>query len=145
MTSASNSPQSNLLSCVPPFRGRLPDPRIGKTLERLDVLQVNVGRLCNLACKHCHVEAGPNRTESMSRETMEDCLRVLSAWGFSTLDITGGAPEMNSGFRFLVERGAASGAHVIVRTNLVILHESGYDDLPEFMAERGVEIVCSLP
>lgn len=145
MTSASNSPQSNLLSCVPPFRGRLPDPRIGKTLERLDVLQVNVGRLCNLACKHCHVEAGPNRTESMSRETMEDCLRVLSAWGFSTLDITGGAPEMNPGFRFLVERGAASGAHVIVRTNLVILNEKGYDDLPDFLAERGVEIVCSLP
>ena len=145
MTFAPNAGRDDPLACVPPFRGKLPDPLVGQTLERLDVLQVNVGRLCNLACKHCHVEAGPNRTEVMSRSTMEHCLRVLAAWGFRTLDITGGAPEMNPDFRFLVDRGTAAGVHVIVRTNLVILHESGYDDLPEFMAERGVEIVCSLP
>ena len=145
MTFAPNAGRDDPLACVPPFRGKLTDPRVGRTLDKLDVLQVNVGRLCNLACKHCHVEAGPNRTEVMSRDTMEHCLRVLADWGFRTLDITGGAPEMNPDFRFLVDRGTAVGVHVIVRTNLVILHERGYDDLPEFMAERGVEIVCSLP
>lgn len=145
MTSVINGIQGDPLACVPPFRGRLPDPEVGRTLGRLDVLQVNVGKLCNLACKHCHVEAGPNRTEVMSRDTMEHCLRVLRTWGFRTLDITGGAPEMNPGFRSLVEGGTDAGARVIVRTNLVILHERGYDDLPEFLAARGAEIVCSLP
>ena len=145
MTRIPNGRPGDPLACVPPFREKLVDPRIGQTLEQLDVLQVNVGRLCNLACKHCHVEAGPHRTEVMSRGTMEHCLRLLGAWGFRTLDITGGAPEMNPNFRLLVERGTAAGAHVIVRTNLVILHEKGYDDLPEFMADHGVEIVCSLP
>ena len=76
MTLAPNAGRDDPLACVPPFRGKLSDPRVGQTLDRLDVLQVNVGRLCNLACKHCHVEAGPNRTEVMSRDTMEHCLRI---------------------------------------------------------------------
>ncbi len=111
----------------------------------IEVLQVNVGKLCNQTCRHCHVDAGPERREVMSRETMAICLDVLARAGAPTLDVTGGAPEMNPHFRWLVAEASAMGRHVIDRCNLTILLAPGYDDLPEFLAERRVEVVASLP
>jgi radical SAM/Cys-rich protein len=111
----------------------------------IQVLQVNVGKLCNQTCRHCHVDAGPERREVMSRETMEVCLDVLARAGIPTLDVTGGAPEMNPHFRWLVTEARRLGRHVIDRCNLTILLAPGYDDLPEFLAGRRVEVVASLP
>ena len=111
----------------------------------IQVLQVNVGRVCNQTCVHCHVDAGPDRRESMSREVAEACLRVLDKARIPTLDITGGAPEMNPSFRHLVTQARRLGRHVIDRSNLTILEAPGFRDLPEFLAENGVEIVASLP
>lgn len=111
----------------------------------LQVLQLNVGRVCNQTCVHCHVDAGPDRRESMSREVADACLRVLAETEIPTLDITGGAPEMNVNFRRLVAEGRRLGRHVIDRSNLTILLAPGYRDLPEFLAEQGVEVVASLP
>ena len=113
--------------------------------ERLETLQVNLGYKCNQTCVHCHVNAGPTRTEQMDRETVQTVLRYLEASGVGTLDITGGAPELNPHFRELVERARALGAHVIDRCNLTVLEEAGQDDLADFLAARGVEIVASLP
>ena len=132
------------LKDVPPFAGKLTNKEFGMTAE-MNVLQVNVGRKCNLACKHCHVEAGPHRMEEMSREVMEACLKAYTNWGFSTIDITGGAPEMNSNFRWFVEEACKICNHVIVRSNLTILLEEGYTDLPEFYAAHKVEVDASLP
>ena len=111
----------------------------------IEVLQVNVGKVCNQTCKHCHVDAGPDRRESMSRETAEACLRVLRESHIPTLDITGGAPEMNPQFRYLVSEAHKLGCRVIDRCNLTILLAPGFNDLPEFLAENQVEIVASLP
>ncbi|HKB62311.1 MAG TPA: arsenosugar biosynthesis radical SAM (seleno)protein ArsS, partial [Burkholderiales bacterium] len=113
--------------------------------ERLETLQVNLGYKCNQICVHCHVNAGPTRTEEMDRETVHTVLRYLEASGVGTLDITGGAPELNPHFRELVERGRALGAHVIDRCNLTILEEPGQEGLAEFLADQRVEIVASLP
>ncbi len=113
--------------------------------ERLEALQVNLGYKCNQTCVHCHVNAGPTRTEQMDRETVQTVLRYLEASGVGTLDITGGAPELNPHFRELVERARALGAHVIDRCNLTVLEEAGQDGLADFLAARGVEIVASLP
>ena len=88
---------------VPAFEECIKDESVKYTLDSLEVLQINVGSLCNLACKHCHVEAGPARTEIMSREVMEDCIQVCRERGFKTVDITGGAPEMNQNFEWFVE------------------------------------------
>ena len=132
------------LDSVPEFESKFTDPSVAETAS-MDVLQINVGRLCNLACKHCHLGAGPARKEVMSREVMEACLRAYKNQGFSTIDITGGAPEMNPDFRWLVEQATSISDHVIVRTNLVIMLEDGYTDLPEFYKEHKVELVCSLP
>lgn len=133
------------LTEIPEFESKIEDDAVRMTAEKMDVLQVNVGRLCNLACKHCHVEAGPKRTEVMSRDVMEDCLAAYKMQGFQTIDITGGAPEMNPDFRWFVEEAAKICPHVIVRTNLVIMLEEGYEDLPGFYAANKVEVVCSLP
>ena len=111
----------------------------------IDVLQVNLGKLCNQTCAHCHVDAGPERRESMSAETAEQCLAVLRDAEIATLDITGGAPEMNPCFRRLVTEARRLGRRVIDRCNLTILLAQGFDDLPEFLAEHRVEIVASLP
>lgn len=109
------------------------------------VLQVNLGKLCNQTCRHCHVDAGPDRREIMSRETVEACLDVLHRAEIPTLDITGGAPEMNPHFRWLVSQARALGRHVIDRCNLTILLAAGFRELPEFLADNQVEIVASLP
>jgi radical SAM/Cys-rich protein len=111
----------------------------------VDVLQINVGKLCNQTCRHCHVDAGPDRREVMSRETMELCLAALRASTIPTVDLTGGAPELNPHFRWLVEQVRALGRHVIDRCNLTILETGPHRDLPAFFARHGVEVVCSLP
>ncbi len=111
----------------------------------LQVLQINVGKLCNQTCHHCHVDAGPDRREVMTRETMQQCLDVLARTTIPTLDITGGAPELNPHFRWLVEQAADLGRHVIDRCNLTVLLTPGCTDLPEFLARHGVEVVASLP
>lgn len=109
-------------------------------------LQVNVGKRCNQACKHCHVDAGPLRTEQMGRETAEQCIAALRRWpGIHTLDITGGAPELNPHFAFLVREGRGLGRRVIDRCNLTILFEPGQERLADFLAENGVEVTASLP
>ncbi len=111
----------------------------------LETLQVNVGYRCNQTCVHCHVNAGPTRTEMMDRETMTLIPRVLAARRLTTLDVTGGAPELHAGFRDLVRAARALDVKVIDRCNLTILFEPGEEDLAEFLAAEGVEIVASLP
>jgi radical SAM/Cys-rich protein len=111
----------------------------------IEVLQVNVGKQCNQTCRHCHVDAGPDRREVMSRETMRLCLDVLARTNVPTLDVTGGAPEMNPHFRWLVGEARALGRQVIDRCNLTILLAPGFQDLPDFLAAHQVEVVASLP
>lgn len=111
----------------------------------IEVLQVNLGKLCNQTCQHCHVDAGPDRRESMSRETAEACLDALATYDISTLDITGGAPEMNPHFGWLVTEARRLQRRVIDRCNLTILLAPGFDDLPEFLADHRVDVVASLP
>ena len=113
--------------------------------RRLETLQVNVGYVCNQTCLHCHVNAGPTRTESMTRETADFVLQYLSASGATTLDLTGGAPELNPNFRHLVTGARMRGAHVIDRCNLTVLFEPGQEDLASFLAAQQVAIVASLP
>jgi radical SAM/Cys-rich protein len=112
---------------------------------RIDVLQVNVGKVCNQTCRHCHVDAGPDRREEMTRETMALCLEALAKTDIPTVDITGGAPEMNPHFRWFVGEVRALGRHVIDRCNLTILETPTHRDLPSFFAEHKVEVVSSLP
>jgi radical SAM/Cys-rich protein len=109
------------------------------------ILQVNVGKVCNQTCRHCHVDAGPDRTEVMSRETLQLCLDALSRSDVDTVDITGGAPELNPHFRWFVREVRALGRKVMDRCNLTILMTPSYRDLPEFFAEHEVEVICSLP
>ena len=109
------------------------------------LLQVNLGYKCNMACKHCHVKAGPDRDEMMSGDTIDTVIAILKDNPIHTVDITGGAPEMNTHFTYLVERARQAGCHVIVRTNLTILLEENMKHLPEFFSNLSVEIVASLP
>ena len=111
----------------------------------IDVLQINVGKKCNQTCRHCHVDAGPDRREMMSREVMEHCLRALDQTSIATVDITGGAPELHPDFRWFVREVHARGRHVIDRCNLTILETAPMRDLPELFAANHVEVVCSLP
>lgn len=113
--------------------------------QRLSTLQVNLGYRCNQSCLHCHVNAGPNRTEMMDADTLALIPQVLTARGIDTMDLTGGAPELHSGFRDLVARARALGVKVIDRCNLTILFEPGQEGLAEFLAEHQVEVVASLP
>ena len=111
----------------------------------LETLQVNLGYRCNQSCLHCHVNAGPTRTEVMSRETVTDVLAFLGVAGVKRLDLTGGAPELNPHFRELVTRARELGVHVMDRCNLTVLEEPGQEDLAAFLAAHEVEIVASLP
>lgn len=113
--------------------------------QSLQVLQINLGYLCNLSCVHCHVNAGPKRTELMSRETIDQVLQLADAANVHTLDLTGGAPEMHPDFRYLVRAARDQGIEVIDRCNLSILQVAGYEDLAEFLAAQQVQIVASLP
>jgi radical SAM/Cys-rich protein len=113
----------------------------------ISIFQMNIGKMCNQTCKHCHVDAGPDRTERMTRQTMQACLDVLDDNPeLHTVDITGGAPEMNRDFRWLVEQLTARNRHIIVRCNLtIILANASYHDLPQFFKVHNVEVVSSLP
>ncbi|HMM68531.1 MAG TPA: arsenosugar biosynthesis radical SAM protein ArsS [Dokdonella sp.] len=112
---------------------------------RITTLQLNLGYRCNLSCIHCHVNAGPRRTETMDRETMQLALQVGRKFGVSTLDLTGGSPEMNADFRWLVGEARAQGLHVMDRLNPTIMEEPGYEWVGGFLAEHRVEAVASLP
>ena len=113
--------------------------------RRLETLQVNVGYVCNQTCLHCHVNAGPTRTESMTREIADQVLEYLAASGATLLDITGGAPELNPNFRHLVTCARVQGVKVLDRCNLTVLFEPGQEDTAEFLAAHRVDIVASLP
>lgn len=113
--------------------------------QQTETLQVNLGYRCNQSCIHCHVNAGPKRKEMMSRENLDLILPVLKARNIGTLDLTGGAPELHTGFRGLVGSAVAAGIHVIDRCNLTILFEPGQENLAEFLAANRVEVVASLP
>jgi radical SAM/Cys-rich protein len=112
---------------------------------RLETLQVNLGYKCNQRCLHCHVNAGPTRTEMMSRETLSDVMVFLEVAKIKSLDVTGGAPELHPHFRELVSRAREIGAHVIDRCNLTILMEPGQEDLADFLSSHDVEVTASLP
>ena len=111
----------------------------------ITVLQINVGKLCNQTCRHCHVDAGPDRPEAMSLETAEQCIAALAKTDIPTVDITGGAPELNPHFRWLVEQSRVLGRHVMDRCNLSVLLLPSQADLVEFLADHRVEIIASLP
>src|SRR3954462_14301815 len=127
------------------FEEKLATHGLSLRARAVETLQVNVGKLCNQACKHCHVDASPARTEIMTRETAEQVLEAVRRFQIPTLDITGGAPELNPSFRHLVTEGRRAGAHVLVRHNLTVTFEPGQCDLPEFFREHEVEVVSSLP
>ena len=112
----------------------------------VEILQINLGKLCNMTCRHCHVDAGPDRAdEVMDRATVDACLAALDRTEVHTVDLTGGAPELNPSFRYLVDAAVLRGKHVIDRCNLTVLLSAGQRDLPEWLARRGVEVVASLP
>jgi radical SAM/Cys-rich protein len=126
-------------------------PKLEKTnfpaIKRADVdtLQLNLGYLCNLSCTHCHVNAGPTRKELMTRDTIDTVLQFIDQKGIKTLDLTGGAPELNPDFKYLIREARARGVHVMDRCNLTVLLEPGQEGLADFLAEQKVEVVASLP
>ena len=127
------------------FRQKLNEHRIQLRRSGLETLQINLGRKCNQACRHCHVDAAPWRTEMMSAETAARIASWIRAYCPPIIDITGGAPELNPNFRFFVELAAELRLKCIDRNNLTILEEPGFEDLPEFLAHHQVEIIASLP
>jgi len=129
------------------FAQKLAENSISLRRKRPEILQVNVGKLCNLTCVHCHVNAGPKRKEIMARETIDRVIDWLGKTNIPVVDLTGGAPEMNPDFRYFIERVTAlqPSRHVIDRCNLTILLEAGYENLPEFLARHKVAIIASMP
>ena len=116
------------------------------TKNKITVLQINLGRKCNLACTHCHVEASPKRTEELSTEVCQQIIEIINRFPqIETVDLTGGAPEMNYGFRQIVKAARNQGKEVIVRSNLTIFFEPGYEDLPEYFAQNKLRVTASLP
>ncbi len=113
--------------------------------ERINILQVNLGWRCNQACKHCHLLAGPQRPEQMTKDTIDEIIGVVRRWSIPTVDLTGGAPELNPHYEELVERLDEAGTQILTRCNLTILLEPGKEHLPEFFRDHRVELVCSLP
>ncbi|EMI21317.1 Radical SAM domain protein [Rhodopirellula maiorica SM1] len=146
------NPTAQLVVLTPPrgaekFAAKLSESGVKQLAsDRIDILQVNIGKLCNMTCSHCHVDAGPDRRENMTRETVDACISVLRDHPqIGTLDLTGGAPEMNPNFKHFVRHAKLLGRHVIDRCNLTILLAKGFTEMPEFLAENQVEIVASLP
>ncbi len=146
---ASSAAQLRLLDqsiVSPPFDLRLTQAGLFPLhATGITIFQINVGKLCNQTCRHCHVDAGPDRVEIMSRETAEQCVAALANTDIPTIDITGGAPELNPNFRWLVKRARDLGRHVMDRCNLSVLLLPSQADLTEFLASHGVEIIASLP
>lgn len=135
------------LTEIPPFAQKLAEAGLSPLRpSTLEIFQINVGKMCNQVCAHCHVDAGPDRREIMTRATMLQCLDVLSSLDVTTVDITGGAPEINPDFRWFVSALRALGKHVIVRCNLtIIVANKKFYDLPDFYKQHQVEVVSSLP
>lgn len=132
---------------VPPFQRVMRDAGVSPLVrDTATIFQLNIGLYCNQACTHCHVESSPKRTEMMDRRTAERCIELLKASpSVKTLDITGGAPELNSEFRFLVREASKLGVEIIDRCNLTVLVEPGQEDLPQFLADHNVRVVASMP
>jgi radical SAM/Cys-rich protein len=131
---------------IPPFPEKMRSAGLDPLCATgITVFQINVGKLCNQTCHHCHVDAGPDRREIMTRETVERCLAVLAQTDIPTVDITGGAPELNPSFRWLVREATQLGRHVIDRCNLTVILLAGQADLAEFLARHRVEVTASLP
>ncbi|WGT67621.1 arsenosugar biosynthesis radical SAM (seleno)protein ArsS [cyanobacterium endosymbiont of Epithemia clementina EcSB] len=131
------------LSKITPFKSKINHP-LNK--QRIKVLQINLGKRCNLTCIHCHVEAGPKRTEELSPEICQKLIDVINRFHqIETVDLTGGAPEMNYGFRPLIEAARNMGKQVIVRSNLTIYFEPSFEDIPEYCAKHQVRIIASFP
>lgn len=133
---------------LPTFKDKIAETnQFPLTPKKLEILQINVGYMCNQVCKHCHVDAGPDRKEIMTKETMQQCLEVIKTTGAHTLDLTGGAPEMNPNFRWFVEEASKVGiTDFIVRSNLTIITANKkYHDLPEFFKKHNVHVVSSMP
>ncbi|MBW4534968.1 MAG: arsenosugar biosynthesis radical SAM protein ArsS [Pleurocapsa minor HA4230-MV1] len=134
---------TNTETSITPFAQKINHPL---TKSQITVLQINLGRKCNLACTHCHVEASPKRTEELSPEVCQQIIELINRFPqIQTVDLTGGAPEMNYGFRPLVEAAKAQGKEVIVRSNLTIFFEPGFEDLPEYFAQNQLRVTASLP
>ena len=134
---------STTQTSLTPFAQKIAAPLVK---NKITVLQVNLGRKCNLACIHCHVEASPIRTEELSSKVCQQLIEVINRFPqIQTVDLTGGAPEMNYGFRPIVEAARAKGKEVIVRSNLTIFFEPGYKDLPEYFAQHKLRVTASLP
>lgn len=127
------------------FDEKLDEHGIALRAARVDTLQINVGKLCNQACRHCHVDASPKRTEIMSRAVIDQCIDAVRNHRIQTVDITGGAPELNPSFRYFVESVRSLGARVMVRHNLTVMFEPGQEDLPEFFRTHRVDVISSLP
>ena len=146
---ASSTEQLRILDAttgIAPFQTRLTQTGVTSLqASGMTVFQINVGKLCNQTCRHCHVDAGPDRTESMSRETAELCIQALAKTDIPTVDVTGGAPELNPNFRWLVEQARGLGRHVMDRCNLSVLLIPSQADLANFLATHHVEVVASLP
>jgi radical SAM/Cys-rich protein len=144
---ASTATQLEILEsvCVPSFQDKLDGHGLSLRSGEIEILQVNVGKLCNQTCAHCHVDAGPDRREVMDRSIFELCLGALDRSTIPTVDITGGAPELNPHFRWFVEQVRERGRRVIDRCNLTILLLPSQAGLAEFLARNRVEIICSLP
>ncbi len=138
---------SEAVGNVPLFQDKLAQQQMFPlTASKLDTLQVNVGYMCNQTCQHCHVDAGPDRKEIMTKPTMKYCLDALKHGNFDTLDLTGGAPEMHPDFKWFVEEANKQNIKTIVRSNLTILvANKKYHDLPDFFKQNNVEITSSLP
>ena len=133
---------------LPKFKDKIAETgQFPLTAKKLEILQINVGYMCNQVCEHCHVDAGPDRKEIMTRETMLQCLEVIKNTGAHTLDLTGGAPEMNPDFRWFVEEASKIGVKdFIVRSNLTIIRSNKkYYDLPEFFKKHNVHVISSMP
>ncbi len=139
------SPQTSTAKTqkLTPFQDKIKKPL---RKQQISVLQINLGRRCNLACTHCHVEAGPKRTEELSPEVCEQLIEIINRFPqIQTVDLTGGAPEMNYGFKPIVEAAFAQNKEIIVRSNLTIFFEPGFEDLPQYFAQHKVRVVASLP
>lgn len=133
-------------TACPPFEATLAEAGLAPLhATGITVFQINVGKLCNQTCRHCHVDAGPDRQEIMTRETAEHCVRALAKTDIPTVDLTGGAPELNPNFRWLVEQARALGRHVIDRCNLSVLLLPSQSDLADFLRRHQVEVIASLP
>lgn len=133
---------------LPSFRDRIKQCGVNQLYPKtLEILQVNLGYMCNQVCAHCHVDAGPDRKEIMTKETMQSCLNVIRQSGAHTLDLTGGAPEMNPNFRWFVEEASKVGIQdFIVRSNLtIIMANKSFNDLPDFFKTHNIHVVSSMP